>query len=80
MLDAYDIEFLYKRIAVAVWGGFEEQEKVEKGVERDLGVDDHALVGELKAHIRRQFRDHRRREARWREPITTTPSTDLSTS
>ncbi|MFI1585619.1 DUF6891 domain-containing protein [Embleya sp. NPDC020630] len=68
MLDEYDIQSMREHVAVAVLGGFEDEDQVRTWVERELGADDHALRDELTSHVAQLFREHRRREARWRKP------------
>jgi len=70
MLDAEDIRSMREQIVVAAWGGFEDEDEVEEWVEAELGADDVALGIALKAYIAREFREHGRREAAWREATT----------
>ncbi|MDW6057328.1 hypothetical protein SAZ11_03585 [Streptomyces sp. FXJ1.4098] len=67
MLDADDLQFIREKIAVEVWGGFKDEDEVRKWVAAEPGVDDESLVDELTAYVTQQFRQHRRREARWRK-------------
>lgn len=68
MLDEYDIQCMREHIALAVWGGFQDEDQVQAWVERELGADEPALRAELKSDVAQLFREHRRREARWRKP------------
>ncbi|MFI6984222.1 DUF6891 domain-containing protein [Embleya sp. NPDC050154] len=68
MLDEYDIQCMREHVALAVWGGFKDEDQVKAWVERQLGADDQALRDELKAYVAQLFREHRRRETRWRKP------------
>ncbi|WTW95672.1 hypothetical protein OG216_20795 [Streptomycetaceae bacterium NBC_01309] len=68
MLDEYDVEGMREHIELAVRGGFKDADELEAWVERELGADYPELRDELNSLVAQRFREHRRREARWRKP------------